>query len=70
VAVVTAQGTVNFQPVTPGERVGDLWIITQGLQKGDRVVVEGLQKLRQGMPVNAQLGSLHPAPASSAAAAK
>ncbi|MCX6348682.1 MAG: efflux RND transporter periplasmic adaptor subunit [Candidatus Aureabacteria bacterium] len=71
VAVVTAQGTVNFQPVTPGERVGDLWIITQGLQKGDRVVVEGLQKLKQGMPVNAQMGSPPPTPApSSAAAAK
>ena len=35
-----------------GERVGNLWIIDEGLNPGDRVVVEGLQKVRDGMTVS------------------
>ena len=42
VAVVGAGDKVSIRPVTVGERVGKLWIITDGLKAGERVVVEGL----------------------------
>lgn len=41
--------------VTTAERQGSLWVITAGLQQGDRVLVEGLQKVRPGMQVKAQM---------------
>jgi hypothetical protein len=34
-----------------GARIGRLWIVAEGLEAGDRVVVEGRQKLRDGTPV-------------------
>ena len=43
---------IHIQPVRVGERSGSLWIIEEGLQPGQRVVVEGLQKVREGMTVN------------------
>jgi len=46
--------TVEQRLVTPAERIGSLWVITSGLKAGDRVMVEGLQKVRPGMKVNAQ----------------
>ncbi len=46
--------TVEQRLVMPGERIGSLWVILSGLRAGDRVVVEGLQKVRPGMKVNAQ----------------
>jgi membrane fusion protein (multidrug efflux system) len=44
---------VEVRPVTTGERVGDSWVIERGLQAGDRVVVEGQQKVRPGSRVHA-----------------
>jgi membrane fusion protein (multidrug efflux system) len=52
VAVVDDENKVSIRPVTVGERVGDLWIIADGLKPGERVVVEGVQKVRPGMRVN------------------
>jgi len=43
--------TIELKPVTTGERVGDAWIVEHGLQPGDRVVVEGQQKVRPGSRV-------------------
>jgi membrane fusion protein, multidrug efflux system len=40
--------------VTPAERIGRLWVIGSGLKSGERVVVEGLQKVRPKMKVHAQ----------------
>ena len=34
-----------------GEQSGDNWIINEGLKKGDRIVIEGLQKVTPGKPV-------------------
>jgi membrane fusion protein (multidrug efflux system) len=51
VAVVSADNKVEIRPVKVSERVGTLWVIDQGLQPGERVVVEGLQKLKAGMTV-------------------
>jgi len=52
VAVVTPDNKVDVRPVKVGPRTGNLWIIDQGLNQGERVVVEGLQKLKAGMTVN------------------
>jgi membrane fusion protein (multidrug efflux system) len=52
VAVVGADNKVTMRPVTPGQRIGSLWVIQNGLQAGERVVVEGLQKVREGTVVN------------------
>jgi len=52
VAVVDADNKTHIQPVRVGERSGALWIIQEGLKPGQRVVVEGVQKVREGMVVN------------------
>jgi membrane fusion protein (multidrug efflux system) len=52
VDVVDSENKIHIQPVTMGERSGQLWIIKQGLHPGDRIVVEGLQKVREGTIVN------------------
>jgi RND family efflux transporter MFP subunit len=51
VAVVTSDDKVNIRLVTVGDQVGDRWIVTGGLKPGERVVVEGLQKVRDGAAV-------------------
>lgn len=51
VAVVDPDNRVAIRPVTTGPRVGQDWIITQGLSAGDKIVVEGLQKIRSGQMV-------------------
>lgn len=52
VAVVDDHNKVNVRTVTVGERVGNRWIIASGLNAGDRVVAEGVQKVRTGATVN------------------
>jgi membrane fusion protein, multidrug efflux system len=51
VVVVGGDNTVATRQVQVGDRVGTMWVITNGLKLGDRVVVEGQQKLRAGMRV-------------------
>lgn len=53
VAVVGADNTIHIQPVRVGDRSGNLWIIEEGLQSNQLVVVEGIQKVREGMTVAA-----------------
>jgi RND family efflux transporter MFP subunit len=48
VAVVGDDNKVHVQPVKVGERSGSQWIIEEGLHPGQRVVVEGIQKIREG----------------------
>jgi len=50
-AVVGSDDKVNIRTVQVGERSGPMWIIEQGVKPGERVVVEGVQKIRDGMPV-------------------
>jgi membrane fusion protein, multidrug efflux system len=51
VAVVGSDNKVAFRNVTVGPREGSLWVIEKGLNPGDRVIVEGLQKVREGAVV-------------------
>jgi RND family efflux transporter MFP subunit len=51
VAVVGDDNKVSIRPVKMGERIGALWEVTDGLKPGDRVVVEGVQKAREGSTV-------------------
>ena len=50
-AVVDAKNTVDVRLVQVGEQIGADWVIDKGLQPGETVVVEGLQKVRPGMTV-------------------
>jgi membrane fusion protein (multidrug efflux system) len=51
VALVDAQNQVHLRTVTPGPQVGSSAVIESGLEPGDRVVAEGLQKVRDGLVV-------------------
>jgi len=52
VAVVGSDHKVSMRSVKPGETVGTLWVIDDGLKPGEQVVVEGLQRLKEGTTVN------------------
>jgi RND family efflux transporter MFP subunit len=52
VMVVGADNKVSIRPVKTGERVGQMWILTEGVKPGERVIVEGIQKAREGSTVN------------------
>lgn len=65
--VVGKDGTVEVRPVKVSRALGDKWLVEEGLKAGDKVIVEGLQKIGPGMPVQAtELGAR---PARNAAAA-
>jgi len=49
--VVDDANKVSQRGVTVGQRVGSDWVIEEGLKPGERIVVEGLQKVREGAPV-------------------
>ena len=51
VGVVDSDNKVTIRAVKPGPQFGDMWVIETGLQPGDKVVVDGLQRLRDGMTV-------------------
>jgi membrane fusion protein (multidrug efflux system) len=65
-AVVGADNKVAFKNVKVGPRVDGLWVIEEGLQPGDRVVVDGLQRIRDGIAVSPKVAE--PPPAGSGAA--
>jgi RND family efflux transporter MFP subunit len=52
VAVVDGENKVSVRTVQVGDRVGGEWIVTEGLKPSERVVAEGVQKVRTGMQVN------------------
>jgi membrane fusion protein (multidrug efflux system) len=63
VAVVTPDNKVEIRNVTTGPRSGPDWVITDGIKPGERVIVEGLQKVRGGMTVNPKPFVAPPVPA-------
>ncbi|HEY2234584.1 MAG TPA: efflux RND transporter periplasmic adaptor subunit [Candidatus Angelobacter sp.] len=52
VAVVTPDNKASIRPVKVAQRVGNMWIIQEGIQPSERVIVEGFQKVKEGTPVN------------------
>ncbi len=71
VVIVGEDNKVDIRPVKVGEQVsvkvgeqvGNMWIITQGLKPGERIVVSGAQKVKAGMVVNPKLSVVEPPPA-------
>lgn len=56
--VVGKDGKVEVRPVKVSRALGDKWLVEEGLKAGDKVIVEGVQKIGPGMPVQAtELGA-------------
>jgi membrane fusion protein (multidrug efflux system) len=55
VAVVGSDHKVTMRTVKPGATVGTMWVIEEGLKPGEEVVVEGIQRLREGTLVTPKL---------------
>ena len=55
VYVVSAGGKVEARQIAASSRVGNDWVVDKGLRAGDHVVVDGLGKLKAGMPVNPRI---------------
>ena len=77
VAVVGGDDTIELRMVKPAQRIGTLWVIDSGLKAGERVVVEGMQKVRSGVKVKPEMvpieegeSAAEGAPAGGAAEAK
>lgn len=71
VMLVGPDDKVVVRPIRVSRAIGDAWLVESGLAAGDRVVVEGLQKIRPGVTVHATEASAAAArpPAASAPAA-
>ena len=52
--VVGKDNKVESRNLTTGAAIGNKWLVTEGLQPGDRVIISGLQKVKPGVQVNAQ----------------
>lgn len=52
VAVVGSDNTARIRKVKLGERIGGLWVVEDGVAAGESVIVEGVQKVRDGVPVH------------------
>ena len=63
VLVVGADGKLQPRPLTAPRTIGDNWLVTAGLNPGDKVVMEGAMMLRPGMPVKAVPYNPNAAPA-------
>jgi membrane fusion protein, multidrug efflux system len=59
VYTVAANNTVHVNTVTLGPQYGDSWVVTSGLSSGSNVIIDNLQKLREGAPVSPQPGEFH-----------
>jgi membrane fusion protein (multidrug efflux system) len=60
--IVNAEGKVEARPLKTERAIGNQWLVSEGLQTGDKLIVEGLQKVRPGSPVTAvPAGSKAPA---------
>jgi membrane fusion protein (multidrug efflux system) len=73
VAVVGGDDTIEVRAVKAAERIGRLWVVDSGLKGGERIVVEGLQKVGPGVKVKPEIvtieGTSGSPPAASASAA-
>ncbi|MEN4873667.1 multidrug efflux RND transporter periplasmic adaptor subunit AcrA [Kosakonia cowanii] len=54
-AMVVGEGDkVEIRNITATQAIGDKWLVTDGLKSGDRVIIEGLQKVKPGVQVKVQ----------------
>ena len=53
VLIVDKQGVAQPRPITLNRAIDNNWVVSSGLQPGDRVIVEGMLRARPGTPVNA-----------------
>lgn len=53
VFVVNAQGTAEVRPVKLDREVGTNWVVRDGLKEGDKIIVDGIMRVRPGSPVKA-----------------
>ena len=60
VIVVGASDKCEFRTVEVGDRIGSYWLITKGLKPSDRVLIEGVQKVRAGDTVKPEPAKLPP----------
>ena len=51
VFTVGPDNKAQMRNIVTADRIGEGWIVTQGLKPGDKVIVEGVQKVRPGAPV-------------------
>jgi len=58
--VIDAENKAQPRDVTMGARIGSDWLVQQGLKAGEKVVIEGMQKLKPGTPVNAKVADAAP----------
>jgi membrane fusion protein (multidrug efflux system) len=63
VTMTNNSNLVSLRPVTMGAQMSNMWIIESGLQSGESIIVEGLQKAGEGKPVNPQPMTNSPGPA-------
>jgi membrane fusion protein (multidrug efflux system) len=68
VMTVDAESKVVARPVQVAQSLGENWVVTSGVKAGERIIVEGLQKVRPGVVVQAEEAGV--APAAPAAAAQ
>ena len=69
VMVVNNQNIAEIRQVTMGRRIGPMWVVTKGLKPGEKLIVDGLQKVRANAPVNPKMvtinsetGTIQPSP--------
>lgn len=55
VAAVDQNDTVSIKPISVGEQIGSSWVVHDGLKAGERVIVQGIQKVSPGMHVKPKL---------------
>jgi membrane fusion protein (multidrug efflux system) len=60
VFVVDSNNTIQTRDIQVGDKVGSLWMITEGLKPGEKVVYEGLQKVKDGAIVKATAVKIEP----------
>ncbi|WP_183676630.1 MULTISPECIES: efflux RND transporter periplasmic adaptor subunit [unclassified Janthinobacterium] len=66
--ILNKEGKVEQRVLVTGGTVGDNWLVTSGLAAGDRVIVEGLQKIKPGAPAVAVPAQAPAAPGAAASA--
>jgi membrane fusion protein (multidrug efflux system) len=61
--VIDAQNKAQSRSIEVGQAIGDSWLVTKGLQPGDRIITEGLQRIQPGMTVRPVPAGSPPRPA-------